>query len=66
MKHNEEFFEMQMREVAEDGPFELLVLEALDTLYAVREMTPERRAKALPDLQEAIALLVAAEKECRW
>ena len=66
MKHNTEFFEMQMREISEDGPFELLVLEALDTLYAVREMSQEKRAKALPDLQEAIALLVAAEKECRW
>ena len=66
MKHNTEIFDMQMREIYDDGAFEMLVLEAQDTLYAVRDMTPEQRAKALPDLEEAAAMLTTAIKECRW
>ena len=66
MKHNTEFFEMQSREINEDGPLVTLVLEAQDALHMVRDMTPDQRAKALPDIQEALAFLASAEKECQW
>jgi len=65
VKHNQEFFEMQMREISEDGPFETLVLEAQDTLFRVRDMTPEQRKKNLPDIEEALAFLSMAQRECQ-
>lgn len=64
MKH--EVFDMEMRQMQDDGVFEMLVLEAQDTLYAVRDMTPEQRAKNLPDIEEAAALLATAVKECQF
>ncbi len=64
MKH--EVFDMQMREIYDDGVFEMLVLEAQDTLYRVRDMSAEQRAKALPDLEEAAAMLATAVKECKF
>lgn len=62
MKH--EVFDMQMRELNEDGVFETLVLEAQDTLWRVLDMTPEQRERAKPDLDEALAFLSRARKEC--
>lgn len=64
MKHNLEF-NMQMREIDEDGPFVMMVLEADDTLRMVRDMTMEERKKNLPDIEEALAFLTAAAKECQ-
>lgn len=65
MKHNSEFFEMQSREIDQDGPFALMVLEADDTLRTVRDMPMEERKKNLPDIEEALAFLSAAAKECQ-
>lgn len=66
MKHNSEFFEMQSREIDQDGPFVTLVLEAQDTLHRVRDMNPDDRKRNLPDIEEAMALLSSAVKECQW
>jgi len=66
MKHNQEYFDMQIRELDQDGPFATLVLEADEALRTVREMTPAQRERNLADIEEAITLLTTALKECRW
>ena len=65
MKHNSEFFEMQMRELDQDGPFAELVIEADYALEKITSMTPEQRARNLPDIEEAATLLAMAVKVCR-
>ena len=55
---------MQQREIDQDGPCVMAVLEAQEALYLVRDMTPEQRKKSLPDLEEAAAFLSMAIKEC--
>lgn len=64
VKHNLEF-NMQLRELDQDGPFAMLVLEADETLQKVNEMTPEQRARNLPDIEEAATLLAMAVRICR-
>lgn len=56
---------MQLRELDQDGPFAMLVLEADETLQKVNEMTPEQRARNLPDIEEAATLLAMAVRICR-
>lgn len=65
MKHNLEF-NMQLREMDQDGPFAMLVLEADETLEKVNAMTPEQRERNLPDIEEAATLLAMAVKVCRF
>lgn len=60
----QEEFNMQLRETYDDALFETLVLEADDCLRTVREMTPEQRAKVLPDIKEALVFLITARWIC--
>lgn len=62
MKHNLEFFDMQMRELDQDGPFADLVLMADEALEAFTAMSPAERERNLPDIEEAAALLIMALK----
>jgi hypothetical protein len=62
MKHNLEFFDMQMRELDQDGPFADLVLLADEALEAFNAMSPAERERNLPDIEEAAALLTMALK----
>ena len=61
MKHNLEF-NMQLRELDQDGPFADLVLLADEALEAFNAMTPAERERNLPDIEEAAALLTMALK----
>ena len=61
MKHNSEF-NMQLRELDQDGPFADLVLLADEALEAFNAMTPAERERNLPDIEEAAALLTMALK----
>ena len=61
MKHNLEF-NMQLRELDQDGPFADLVLLADEALEAFNAMTPAERERNLPDIEEAAALLAMALK----
>ena len=65
MKHNSEFFEMQLHEMDRDGPFAELVIEADYALEKITSMTPEQRARNLPDIEEAATLLTMALKVAR-
>ncbi len=65
VKHNLEFFNMQLREIDQDGPFAMLVLEADDALRMVREMSREERERNLADIEEAATLLAMAIRVCR-
>jgi len=62
MKHNTEFFDMQMRELDQDGPFADLVLLADEALETFNAMSPAERERNLPDIEEAAALLTMALK----
>ena len=64
MKHNSEF-NMQLRELDQDGPFADLVLLADEALEAFNAMTPAERERNLPDIEEAAALLTMALKVAR-
>lgn len=64
MKHNLEF-NMQLRELDQDGPFADLVLMADEALEAFNAMTPAERERNLPDLEEAATLLTMALKAPR-
>lgn len=66
MKHNTEFFDMQMRELNQEGPYATLVLRADETLEEVQSMTPAQRERNLPDIEEAATLLAMAVKVCRF
>ena len=61
MKHNLEF-NMQLRELDQDGPFADLVLLADEALEAFNAMTPAERERNFPDIEEAAALLTMALK----
>lgn len=64
MKHNQEF-EMQMRELDQDGPFADLVLLADEALETFNAMTPAERERNVADIEEAATLLAMALKVAR-
>ena len=61
MKHNQEF-NMQLREMDQDGPFADLVLMADECLETFTAMSPAEQERNLPDIEEAAALLTMALK----
>ena len=52
-----------MREAADEFLSWSLATDSQDMLYAVRNMTPEKRQSVLPNIKEAIQLLALCEKE---